>query len=63
MIKDYSLFDNNYFLFIETHFVAYDIGFVNVPSFVEEYVFSVLFGGSAPQMSVRLGLLVVLSTS
>lgn len=50
VIKDCSLFDNNYLLFIETHFEAYDIGFVNVPSFIEEYILSILFGGSAPQM-------------
>lgn len=50
VIKDCSLFDNNYLLFIGTHFEAYDIGFVNVPSFIEEYILSILFGGSAPQM-------------
>ena len=62
VIKDCSLFDNNYLFFIKTHFEAYDIGFINVPSFIEAYVFSILFGRSVPQRSVRLGLLVVLPT-
>ena len=45
MIKDCSLFDNNYLLFIETHFVAYDIGFANVKVVnVELYLLKVVSG-------------------